>query len=437
MTGDLRDRLDDLLAAVPDHVRVDAAAAWRSGAQHRLRRRLAVVGAGSVVLALVASAGVAAHRSTRATPADHRHPSGSGSFPTRIDAPVSSTPILGARSAPLAGLLQRGEHEWDAVTRTGHLLRLHTATDGAFPPSLSPDGTKVAFLRTANRGTRDWYVNDQAHASGVQWNIGAPGSGKDSVILPHTQTFWSPDSARLLVPVRPERDSSGRIVVARLLRGVHNSPVVRPAPGAMPVGWLSPTEIGWVGSRRTHGGRPPLLLFATSLHGGAPLRTVRLRADTLGGTTTATLSPDGHALSLTSTTYQYEFGPTGLLVGQEVLPAGAVLGCPVSWDSSQPWVPTGAGAPDDAVLVSQGSSVLIQADPRLRAGCSVWAASALDGSAHRGLGGWLFGTSDSWLSWHWRQVALGSVVSLGALLAAGWLVVRRRRRGWSSAANPA
>ena len=452
MTTDLRERLDDLLAVVPDHVvPADPAVSWRAGARRRVRRRVTVGAAAVAVVTLLAGTGLAGARVLEAQPADN----GAGaskeaatSYPSRIDAPLRQGD-LPSHPGPIAGVIERPDG-WYAVSPTGQVWRI-SGSNPEYLATVSPDGSRLAYLNTLD-GNHEWGVEDLRTGEWRTNDVGAAGSNSAFTLAPHTQTFWSPDSQRLLVPVTPgDIRPPLHHVTAVVLHGLTLT-TVTPPPGrhVVPVGWLSDRRLGWL---RWHGSdfKPDLLL--TSATGGRVLQSgpspVSIPRDLVSATA---WFPTGsrRAMGLLVTTMDRDFYLSSL--GQRGDPA--ILGsrdphltspcrcwptshdripdCPVSWGVSQPWIAVKRTG-DGAVLTARRSGhALIQADPRLHIRCSVWATSALDGSAHRGVGQWLFGSSDSWLSWHWREVAIG--VSGGLMLLGLPLVLAvRRRLRWARA----
>jgi hypothetical protein len=178
MTTDLRDRLDDLLAEVPAHVRVAPTAAWRAGARRRVRRRL-LTGAGVLAaLALIGGGGIAVHQVTDPPPADGGE-SGSPtlSYPVRIENP----------------LLRTG-----TVPRDGQVWRMTGARDTDYLPAVSPDGSGLAHVRDIRDGgdlkKLLWLTDVRTGAQNQDWLLTS--NPTPFAVRPHTQLFWSPDSSR-------------------------------------------------------------------------------------------------------------------------------------------------------------------------------------------------------------------------------------------------
>jgi hypothetical protein len=430
MTTDLRERLDDLLAGVPPHVHADAATAWRAGAKRRVRRRVVTGGAVGAVLALVGGVGVAAHRVTDPPPAD----GGGGTrptataYPTRIDGPLFRMGDLPDRPGPIAGLV-RNNHGWLAVGQHGQVWRMPSANNFDWPSSISPDGTRIAYVDTS-AGQSELTLLDLVDGGAFTPDVG--GRGLQHSWLIDGPMSWSPDSSRLFVPVSPGTYRGPRVDALLVASSTGAIPVSAPAgTDVEPLGWLSPTRLGWL-SWTTDELHPRILI--TGARGGRVLRSSPAHARIPRNIfTNAVPRPSvdelAAAVEVSTATQQLLIsapGRNGGLVAARAISNDRTLGCPPSWADAYPVVPD-TTAPGGYLLWAGPHSYVIQVGPGLRdASCSVWAFDALRGKAYGGVGGWLFDDRDTWLSWHWRQVGLG----LGAclLVAIAGLVWWRRRR---------
>ncbi|GAB3770949.1 hypothetical protein FB382_000316 [Nocardioides ginsengisegetis] len=435
--SDLRTRLDDLVDDVPTHVAPDVRGAWAAGARRRNRRRAGVVATAAAVLALVSAVAAGVPRVLDPGPTDASPRGGVGSYPTRIDRPQwtrswSDVHGLGA------GLLRSGG-TWYVVSPDGALRRMdHAGTQVA--PAISPDGRYVAWLDTGY-GQAGIEVTDLTTGSTSSHDVGLAGSNSQWIVAEGARMVWSPDSRQVLVPARrrfmmtPPNPAAVVLDVDGRLRSVQER---YPSPQHVSVvGWQGPRRLVWL-AWRDGSGVPAtgLKAIVTDRRGHDP-RTVPVTVDGDTGhlaTTSASISPDGGTLALGADLAQegvqirfYSLtGPTtGHLRGTMPAVVDGAADCPPSWgDELQ--VPA-AESYRDAALVSVNGGVTVLADPRLHVTCSVWATDALTGAPHRGVGGWLFGDSTSWLSWHWRETSEALVGAL--VLATGLVLLRRRRRG--------
>jgi hypothetical protein len=433
MTADLRERLDDLLTEIPSHVDTDAGTTWRAGARRRARGHLVTAGAVLALLGIVGGAGLVAHRVTDPPPADGgaTRPSAS-SYPTRIDAPLLRTGTL-TDQGPIAGLIERNEG-WFGVGQRGQVWRVAGATGGE-PVSISPDGTRIAYV-DASRHRSELELRDLIDGQAVSPGIEGSGSGLGGgwVLRGPGVTFWSPDSVRLFVPVRPGPTYRGPRVDALVVSPGQDSLPVRAPAGhhVEPLGWLAPTLLGWM---RWSGDESHPDVVITGIRGGRVLKSAPAPGRIpFGQWVGASAMPNGgsraHVLSVSTATRDLlisDPGRIGALVASPRHTRDRTLACPFSWTDSYPVFPV-VEAPGSHLLSNGPRSYLVQADPSLQpVSCSVWAYDALRGDAHPGLAGHVFGDRNDWLSWHWRDVVLvgtSGLVVLGAALA--W---RHRRRG--------
>lgn len=435
MSADLRERLDDLLSEVPAHVHADATTAWWAGARRRARRRLAVGGAVVGVLALVGVTGLAVHRVSDAPPADGGsggRPSAS-SYPARIDAPLLHLGDLPDRPGPIAGLMT-SKYGWRAVGQRGQVWNIPGADRSQWHATISPDGTRIAYVDTSG-GQSELELLDLVDGGAFDPDIGGSGSGHPYLI--DGPTYWSPDSTRLLVPVRPG-DLGGRPGIdALVVQPGHASVSVHAPAGAdvEPMGWLSPTRLGWL---RWTGDELHPDILVTGPRGGRVVRAAPAgaRIPRTWFVNAAPLpSTDGltQVVEVSTVARQLLISWPGKAADSRVVANRPITNdrtgaCPPSWGDSYPFIPDDA-APAGFLLWTGPGSYDVQVAPGLRpAGCSTWAFDALRGGEHRGLGGRMFGDRDSWLSWHWRQVALGGAAGIVILVGGRFLTLRHRRR---------
>ncbi|GAB3777965.1 TolB-like translocation protein [Nocardioides ungokensis] len=442
MSHQLHEPLHDLVAEVPSYVAPDARAAWSAGARRRTRRRVGVAGL-VVLLVLAASAGIGLLPHRASVPPVDQPGGGVDGHPSRIDYPYW-TRDLPERPGPVAGVLERVSHAgtadqplgWFAVSPTGNLWHL-PGSNNNFTPAISPDGTRLAYLDT--RPGRWFEIRDLREGSTTSIDIGDnPDSREPWLLRGQSPLFWSPDSSRLLAPVYAAKHNRQRGVDALVLddRGATEVRRPRTREAVMPVGWVSDSSLAWLVWHETKGTVDAARVQVTDDHGRLQ-RTVRLDVGRGVGDLSqwaGVVSPDGRTLALGATAQEHRTAvhfydlTTGRLRSTMPGVPDAAGVCLPSWGDGTLQVPT-ENSLRDTVLRSINGSTTILADPRLGAGCSLWATDALDGPAHAGLGGTIFGDSTSWLSWHWREIAAGAAGGLALLgLLVGLRRLRRRAR---------
>lgn len=416
--SDLRDPLDDLLADVPTYVVPDARSAWAAGSRRRTRRRIAIGAVAAVVIAVVASAVSWLPRVVEPQPASN---GGVGAYPTRVDYPYWS-PTLGDDPEQLAAVLQRVDERdtydqplgWYGVGTSGRLWRI----DGPEPadyPALSPDGRQLAYFNrsSTNADVLDFEILHLADGSSSSVSIGSAHADETAFQFP---SFWSPDSGRILVT----HAGQGRAIVF----GSDGSDVRRLRTGipAWPAGWIDDGSIAWL--RLGDNGHGAVVI--TDLDGNR-LRSVPLDLPedrAYFGQWAGTVSADGSRIALVSDPdleVRVFSMATGDQVGDPISVPNVDQTCTTSWAGDEVRVPVSG---DDGVLLADAAGQpKVMADPRLGGRCSQWASSAVSGDARGGIGGAVFGTSNSWVSWHWRELLLIATVAAIALVA-----VRRIRR---------
>lgn len=454
-TPRLRDLLDDVAAEASDGLDVDPAHAWDLGVRRRARRRLgAGLGLGLVVVLIGALVLVAPFSSPpRAVdPASGQVDPAVHQYPQRLDKPFWEA-TLPAISGPLAGIVERVTHRsgvdywkgWYAVSPTGHLWRLDT-NDGE-NPSISPDGTHLAYMRGNDPHTSPLVITDQVTGDVVTFpQIGTGSTDPDHPEItrgvryffqPQEPMFWSPDGTAALLQIGSlPYNTAGP--VAGIAHTDGTLQVIDPKAGlperSYPIGWLDNHTIGLAAIGHGHSAIVALDVDTDRVVGRAAL-TPNPRG---WSQWTASLSPDGSQVmtfddpgdGTTDAPIRFHYaltgGPAGALRVSMPDPGHDSL-CPPSWSSTEAYV-----AVDDTGLVRVNGGTVIAADPRLGVRCSVWARSALDGGPHQGIGGRIFGTRSTWLSWHWRELSIGVLIAS----TAGGLVVWRRRRRTARRALP-
>jgi len=452
MTTDLRNRLDDLVAEVPDHVHAESAVAWRMGARRRVRHRLVTGGAVLAVLALAGGVGLAVGPVTDPPPAHGSGETPSLSYPTRIERPLLHTGTLASNAGAIAGVVQRPDG-WYAVGQHGQVWHLPGGSERGWLPALSPDGSRLAYVR-GHGDSPDLVMLDLR--AGTEKSTGLkPAFPTFRSPLPlHTQMFWSPDSSKLLVPVVPgpgQGEPTAEVVP------VHGTarPLTNPVQGhVLPAGWYDDETFVWVAWKPGHSGLPVASATAilTNLRGRVteriPLDMKKVWTDP-PTSTSVSVPPGQESLALGTdqgpdlSVWRFHIGPAPSRprTGTEVPPSpyGSTAGCPASWAGGTIELPA-SGYPDtilrtigDEEADPSGYGSTIHADPRLHIGCSVWAADALSGTAYQDLGARIFDDSGrihldttSWLSWHWRETLI--LGGMGVVVLSGVVLWVRRRR---------
>lgn len=332
--------------------------------------------------------------------------------PERIDRPYLIRD-LPAQPGALAGVVESADGSWYAVTPHGRLWRIAGLDDhvgGA--PTLSADGRTLAYLHSSDDGFGEYVVHDLV--KGVETAFEDVGSAATDSPAP----FWvadqhpaylSPDGDQVLLAGGRSEGRDPDALVLTVGGGVQELHVAGPA---WPTGWLSDGRIAWLAAAPS-----PELVVTTS--SGAELDRARIRLDepVRLNQWSARLSPDADALVLSG-----ESGAERVVVrvdpedwreverttvGDDVY----VDTCLPTWQGEELQVPTSAGlAPLDHT-----DEPTVAVDERLESLCSSWAQQAIDGEAHAGLGGRLFGTSDASWTWRWREVAAALLLGLAAV----------------------
>lgn len=430
MSHDLHDRFEDLVADAPTYVVPDARAAWAAGARRRVRHRAAVGAAVVAVIALAAGAVAWLPSTLNPAPAD----SGDGGvdrYPARVGYPHWSS-SLDEVPEGVAGILDRVDERethdepigWYAVGETGRLWEISHAS-AYYQPALSPDGMQLAYLDTgAGQSFTILHLADGSATSvsivGESPDENEGNRGGSYELSSQMPSYWSPDSRRLLVQVGEQGET--------VLVGVDGEMTpVRTGIPAWSAGWVDDETLAWM---LLEGDRSATVVL-TDLDGD-PVGNVSLELPgdrSYGGQWFASVSADGSRIAVTDDEIDADVRIYSLASGKQVGPPVAsdiADVCTMSWAGSSLHVPTQG---DDGVLLTDDSgNPRVMADPRLGARCSQWASDALAGERHGGVGDLVFGSSNSWLSWHWQEVVL-VVLGVLALGAAVVIVVRRSGAG--------
>jgi hypothetical protein len=428
----LHDRLEELLADVPSVVHADVAGAATGGRRRRVRRRVASVGVGALVVLVAALAVLVlpGSRVDRDLPADTR-PVVDG-YPTHLRADRHPAP-LPAVPGPMAGvLLDSPDDAWRIASATGRTWRLRA--DGGVQPVLSPDGTRLAY---APRGGA-LVVRDLVSGGRTPVGIRPSDSRSHGWELDLDSTIrWSPDGRALAMLATKDG-----------VRGQHL--VVWPGNGLVDLGradvvpgWSSRTTLVkllkapdgrgygiWeyrLGSR----GR-----FAATAgfdsYDNYPAVTVALAEAPLSNHVfidrdRARLLVYDRGDSTGGVVDTYDLGTGSRRETQRgVLPAYAV-NCQWSMAGDQPAYLNdaprgGTDAFDRPRLVTPDGRTLVTLEPNGPSWCASFATAALAGTPHTDLLARVLGTvglDDSWAYWRWRELSLGVlVVGLLPLLVA-------------------
>jgi hypothetical protein len=445
----LRDLMDEAVRESVEAIRVDPAAARLEGRRRRTKTRL-WASLSVAAVAVVATAGLSAIDGEPFEPGT----TSSGTevaeeLPVRLDYTYWDDPQPSI-TGPLAGLIERngdGVSGWWSVSPEGHLWRLSFMNDVV--PSLSPDGTHLGSLPGLNQQAT-YVITNQVDGTKVEFpQIGGGFSdarveGYDHAhryfVSMQTPSFWSSDGTQLLIRMGTTNPDSTESVAAGIL-GVDGSLTTVPLPdgaggGATPVGWVGNHYVVLAGSAQGRAAPTQVWLVDTTTQQVAREFTVRRNAgfqqmdqwlgSVWNGTKLAMVSP-GAAGRIRF--YAMSPGMAGQLVG--TLPSVPLLAdtCPLSSSSSDLYVPTLTSRDgDSAILMRANGGVAVRADPRLDVVCSVWARTALEGQLHTGWTARFFGANTSWLSWHWREVAGGSLGGITVLTLAALIFFARSRR---------
>ncbi|GAW50719.1 MULTISPECIES: hypothetical protein [unclassified Nocardioides] len=419
---DLRDPLEDLVAEVPSYVVPDAAGAWRAAARRRTRRRVGAAAAVVAVVALVAGLVSVLPRTGDVPPAGDLG-SGVQGYPSHVEKPWPwAGRDLPARPGPLAAVMwSANDAEWRAVAPDGRNWRVpQPGAIDDYPPALSADGRMIGYLA----GRTTFVIRDLVN--GEETLFPEIGDGRmvarDETYYLGSQTpaVWSPDGSRLLVRASAWADGS---TVTALLLGIDGS-IEELRRRGYPVGWLDDDSLAWLMT-----GDDRASLRSTDLAGSVE-RSVPLdlpsRRHYFWSQWSGTVSPDGDLLAVvTDPTSAGAVTTVSTTDGSRVRVenVGAPDSCSTSWVGDRvAFFQTDFGGYSS--LDTTTGRQLIRFDPAFGAGCVLAAADALAGEQHRSVGERLFG--DGWLSWHWREVALG--VLGGLVLVAVVLAGFRRRR---------
>ena len=469
MTSPLSDVLEDLAGQVgpADLAPGLAARAWARGRRRQIRARASRAGGAVLAVAAVALAVLPARSALPEPPAASPGSPAVG-YPQRIAKPwhIGDLP---AHGAPLAAVVF-GSHQpgswdgwWYAVAQDGGLSHLPVATSflDAVVPSLSADGRLLGYRdqRSGHYVIRD-VVSGQVTAFPrvVGQDIYQGSTVPDDA--PYTAAvqspgFFSPDGQHLAITGTNPGGPGGTTATLVLGRDGSVQPLATGKPFTL-AGWLDSDTMLGLESREQGPDEARTTVItpvALAVDGGAhPLPALRpdhaLSAFDVNQWSPS-LSPDHLTLLLA---YGPRDGADAATSGTEVLgfdlttgqqnsttaahgdvpmpgsPMALAGSTHTEWRRSQ-WFGNRPG--EGVTEVSPGligGQPTIVVDPRLNLGWLDLADQALSGPAHTTL----WGTHESWASWHWRELLLAA-----AGLGAFWLLRRRMRRSPSQPARGA
>ena len=347
-------------------------------------------------------------------------------YPQRIERPYVVRDLPG-QPGPLAALIE-SDGGWKAISPRGRIWNLADADeDFEVQPALSSDGRILAYLRKSDDGFGEYVVRDLG--TGVLTvipGVSSAASESDATfyIAMQRPSFLSPDGKQVLVQGgRTEGRNADGLVLSEAT-GVREIFINGPV---LPAGWLPDGRIAWLTmpDGLDASTRSPELIATTDTGKEIGRMQLELSRPILLDHWSPSLSPDGDLLILTS----YPPGVGSSLVsvsmssGQEVarlsLPDEWVSSCQPAFRDDQVLVPTYSGEEatdaNGVVLVDPDNDPVVLADPRIRGGCSVWAAQAIAGDEQRGLSGRVFGTNESWWMWRWRELSAALLLVIAGL----------------------
>ncbi|MFT4287559.1 hypothetical protein [Nocardioides sp.] len=436
----MRQTLLDLTDDVAVRIHVDPAAAWARARRRTVRRRVgaALVAAVAVVLVVVGLRSLDP-RPVALDPADHG--SGGLGLPTRLGHQwLSHTLDNGDRPGAAAGLVHRQGVGWYLVLPSGRLVGLlaNDDTTGEYPPAISPDGRRVAFMQLGLADDASRLVVAELDTGQMRFlSTVDAGRTRDGVptnplaehrVNGQSPMRFSPDGSHLIVlggASAAGGPEDGRAVLIGVADGVVTTVTPAGSSLAMPAGWLDDDHLVWIDGEQRQG-------LVTDLTGTVVQRARLGEPSGVVMTPTAEVDPSDWAqwvgpVSPDGVTVAGGVVPTSGDLAQAVVtyrirvgetwPGSTNVGtshlaslCPLSWGEDE--MPA---LPRDAPELLGGEDMVV-ADASLHIDCSIWAGDALDGPRHRGLTGRLFGYQTAWFYWWWRELLLGAAALAGVLL---------------------
>lgn len=463
MTDDLRAALEDLVIEVPRHVVPDdlTNVSWTTGRRRR-RRRLVIRGVASLAVLIAVGALMLTSVPTLRPVAPASGGSGDvvDGYPERIgrqwivhDLPDAPGPMAGLIwSIPFDG----GGEVWYAFSAEGERWRLPVEPDGLNDPTISPDGTRIAYLPS-----RFGPYVIQNLVTGVKARFPAIASAAGNVhtkyqVYAQDPAFWSPDGQHLLVYGSLRNTESGRYLVL----GGDGSIVKIAAPRlGWAAGWLSNESFAVVSSTPASVDKAHRAELKTVNLDGTVFTSAQLpfrgppksqfastispdRRELVVVTTQMRRNPDLCCNSMISKDRLYRYSlASGAVSSRPVADRLVSQQCPLAWHHDELVVSApgdtdlnGTRAPSYAVAIgrSSGSNRVAIIYPGVHSYCIVWAGDALGGTRH----GNVFGLSNFWLVWWWHEVLAATLMATVLLALCVWGVRWWRRRGWPTDDGP-
>jgi hypothetical protein len=333
-------------------------------------------------------------------------------YPQRIGHQWRTT-SLPDRPGPLAALMQTGTG-WDAVSPTG--VRWHLDVDGHRFPTLSPNGRYLGYLESADGPfvIRDLVAGERKVFPAVGVGDRAPNRLPDG-----GPSFWSPDSRHLAMrATQPAQPMTGMLVVSVDGSEYFGSDQFAASHDRLLAGWADPNTTVWLrGTVAEFDWLYGPTARAVGLHGIGPEAGM--------GDWSVAVSPDGQELVVLQpgpgTTLAQRFSlVSGDPVGEPASVSNVIPQCPLAWAGPDIALATSGSAVTTVAVTGGDPRPLAVVEPGLGSRCLAWASGALAGTPH----GAVWGTSQAWIGWWWREAVAVSLL----VAAASWYVVWLRRR---------